>query len=64
MPNSQEASGSAGGSARATLAPSRYFPQTAGITPEQRAEGVKRIVGVAGKARAHHRRSFFQRGIF
>ncbi len=49
MPNSQEASGSAGGSARATLAPSRYFPQTAGITPEQRAEGVKRIVGVAGK---------------
>ncbi len=49
MPNSQEASGSAGGGARATLAPSRHFPQTAGISPELRAEGVKKIVGVAGK---------------
>ena len=30
-------------------APSRYFQQTADITPELRAEGVKRIVGVAEK---------------
>jgi len=53
MPDAQEAAGSsstgsAGGSARATPAiPSRYFEQTAGITPEQRAVGVKKIVGVA-----------------
>jgi PmbA protein len=32
-------------------APSRHFPQTAGITPELRAEGVKKIVGVAAKHR-------------
>lgn len=48
MPDDREAAGSAGGSARATPAiPSRYFEMTAGITPEQRAEGVKKIVGVA-----------------
>ena len=48
MPDAQEAAGSAGGSARATPAiPSRYFEMTASITPEQRAEGVKKIVGVA-----------------
>lgn len=48
MPDAQEAAGCAGGSARATPAiPSRYFEMTASITPEQRAEGVKKIVGVA-----------------
>ena len=48
MPDDREAAGSAGGSARATPAiPSRYFEMTAGITPEQRAEGVRKIVGVA-----------------
>jgi PmbA protein len=31
----------------ALTVPSRYFQQTAGITPELRAEGVKKIVGVA-----------------
>jgi PmbA protein len=49
MPDSREAFGSAGGGARATQVPSRHFERTAGITPEQRAEGVKKIVGVAGK---------------
>ena len=52
MPDSLEAFGSAGGGARATHAsptqiPSRHFEATAGITPELRAEGVKKIVGVA-----------------
>ena len=48
VPNSVEAAGSAGGGANATYTtPSRHFPQTAEITPELRAEGVKRIVGVA-----------------
>src|SRR5271166_226952 len=40
MPSS---SGSKGG----TPAPTRHFPQTAAITPEQRAETVKKIVAVA-----------------
>jgi PmbA protein len=31
--------------------PSRYFPQTAGVTPEQRAEAVKKIVAIAEKRR-------------
>jgi PmbA protein len=42
----------AGGGARSTQAhivPSRYFDETAAITPEQRAEAVKKIVGVAQK---------------
>lgn len=48
MPDSGEAAGSAGVGARATCgAPSRHFEATAGITPELRAEGVKKIVGVA-----------------
>ena len=52
MPDSLEASGNAGGGARATLAsptqiPSRHFEATAGITPELRAEGVRKIVDVA-----------------
>ena len=39
-----------GGRARATLAgPSRFFEQTAAITPEQRAEAVKTIVRLATK---------------
>jgi PmbA protein len=42
----------AGGGARSTQAqslPSRYFDETAAISPEQRAEAVKKIVGVARK---------------
>ena len=42
----------AGGGARSTQTqpvPSRYFDETAAITPEQRAEAVKKIVGVAQK---------------
>jgi predicted Zn-dependent protease len=33
------------------VVPSRYFEQTAGITPEFRAEGVRKIVGVAERHR-------------
>ncbi len=47
MPDACEAEGSAGESARTTQPPSRYFENTAGITPEQRAEGVEKIVAVA-----------------
>jgi PmbA protein len=48
MPDSSEAAGSAGGGARATQAtPSRHFETTAAITPELRAEGVRKIVDVA-----------------
>jgi predicted Zn-dependent protease len=46
MPKAQDA---AGESARATPVPSRHFEQTAAITPELRAAGVKKIVGVAEK---------------
>jgi PmbA protein len=49
MPDEQEAAGSTGESPVATQAPSRRFVDTAGITPEMRAEGVKKIVGVAEK---------------
>ncbi len=50
MPDPAAASGSAGGGARARYSPpSRHFQQTADITPELRAEGVKKIVGVAEK---------------
>ena len=45
MPTSSEALGDAG--AHATSLPSRHFESTAAITPEIRAEGVKKIVGVA-----------------
>jgi predicted Zn-dependent protease len=45
MPDAAEAASNAGESARAT--PARYFERTASITPEERAEGVKKIVGVA-----------------
>ena len=47
MPDLVEACGSGG--ARATKTLSRHFEATAAITPEIRAEGVKKIVGVAEK---------------
>ncbi|HZC23693.1 MAG TPA: TldD/PmbA family protein [Candidatus Binatia bacterium] len=47
MPDENDASGKAGEGARST--PSRYFEQTAAITPEIRAEGVRTMVGVADK---------------
>jgi PmbA protein len=46
MPDSQEA---VSGAAGAGAAPSRYFAETAAITPELRAESVKRIVEIAQK---------------
>jgi PmbA protein len=50
MPGSSEAGGSADRSVRATQAPpSRFFPATASITPELRADGVEKIVRVAEK---------------
>src|SRR5579864_4979039 len=48
IPDLQEA---AGEGARPTQAPSRHFDRTAQITPELRAEGVNKIVGVAEKHR-------------
>jgi len=48
IPDLQEA---AGEGARPTQAPSRHFDRTAQITPELRAEGVNKIVGVAAKHR-------------
>jgi predicted Zn-dependent protease len=47
MPDSREAAGSA--PPNATQVPSRYFDQTAAITPQLRADGVKKIVDVAQK---------------
>jgi len=47
MPDSTEAAGNTDKSVRATLVPSRYFEQTAAITPQLRADGVKKIVNVA-----------------
>jgi predicted Zn-dependent protease len=47
MPSLQEAESGAGEDA--TRAPSRHFERTARITPELRAEGVNKIVGVAAK---------------
>jgi PmbA protein len=58
MPDEQEAAGSTGESPVPTPAPSRHFVETAGITPEMRAEGVKQIVGVAEK------RSLTTAGVF
>jgi len=57
MPDSAGASGSISGSRTggspvpARTIPSRHFATTAGITPELRAEGVKKIVGVAEQHR-------------
>jgi predicted Zn-dependent protease len=48
MPGITEAAGSADMSVHATP-PSRHFEQTAAITPELRAEGIKKIVGVADR---------------
>ena len=55
IPTPGEASGLRSGTkgkatvAAAQSAPSRYFEQTAAITPELRADGVKKIVGVADR---------------
>lgn len=52
MPDAREAEGDAPVSPQASPAqpdPSRYFEQTAAITPEVRAEGVKKIVAVADR---------------
>jgi predicted Zn-dependent protease len=46
VPDGPEADNSAGGGARATQ-PSRHFEQTAAITPQLRAESVRKIVAVA-----------------
>ena len=49
MPDSRETVGSADEGVRATRVPSRYFSETAAITPQLRADGVKKIVEVAQK---------------
>jgi PmbA protein len=49
MPDSREAAGSADEGVRSTQPPSRYFAETAAITPQLRADGVKKIVDVAQK---------------
>jgi PmbA protein len=50
MPDAREAFGRTGESPVSTRAvPSRYFEQTAAITPQLRADGVKKIVNVAQK---------------
>jgi len=49
MPDSREAAGTADSSVRTIHSRSRHFESTAGITPELRAEGVKKIVGVADR---------------
>src|SRR5271154_1160859 len=49
MPDSAEAAGRADGGSLSTRVPSRYFAETAAITPQLRAEGVKKIVEVAQK---------------
>jgi len=48
MPSMSESSADAGGTAPATPV-TRYFGQTASVTPELRAEGVRKIVGVADR---------------
>jgi PmbA protein len=47
MPDARSVGGT--GEAAVPTQPSRYFQQTADITPELRAEGVKKIVGVADR---------------
>ena len=49
MPDSREAEGKAEKSIRAIQSPSRHFAETASITPQLRADGVKKIVDVAKK---------------
>jgi predicted Zn-dependent protease len=64
MPDAREAAGAVGQGSMGEspvptrVVPSRYFDQTAAITPEDRAAGVKKIVGVA------ERHSFTTAGIF
>jgi len=48
MPDARGGSGTSESAAKQDV-PSRHFEQTAAITPEQRAEGVKQIVGVADR---------------
>jgi PmbA protein len=47
MPDAREAAATA--AKKATQIPSRYFAGTAAITPESRADGVEKIVGIARK---------------
>src|SRR5690349_13402403 len=47
MPDAREAAGPGEASASRQVLPSRYFEQTAAITPELRADAVKKIVAVA-----------------
>ncbi len=49
MPDSREAPSSADEGVRSTQPPSRYFAETAAITPQLRADGVKKVVEVARK---------------
>jgi len=49
MPDRREAHARAGENGGISQIPSRHFHRTAGITPEQRAEGVKKIVVVSEK---------------
>jgi PmbA protein len=49
MPDSIEAAGGNNKDIRATQVPSRHFSETAAITPQLRADGVKKIVDVAQK---------------
>jgi len=49
MPDFREAGGRADVSVRSAESPSRHFERTAAITPELRADGVTKIVGVAEK---------------
>ena len=49
VPDSGESAGGADEGVRSTQPPSRYFAETAAITPQVRADGVKKIVEVAQK---------------
>src|SRR5271165_3922849 len=49
MPDSIEAAGNLDDDVRATQLPSRHFAETAAITPQLRADGVRKIVAVAQK---------------
>src|SRR5580658_8695276 len=49
MPDSREADGNTDEGVRAAMVPSRHFSETAAITPQLRATGVKEIVEVAQK---------------
>jgi PmbA protein len=49
MPDARSADGAGGTPVLTQVVPSRHFQQTADITPELRAEGVSKIVGVAQK---------------